>query len=504
MKKYLLALAALVAIFPVNAGASCVEVNMSTCVGDFANGGDLEAGNRLLGNASSYSFGILQDNKVRIFISSGHFWNTSSTPATAGNVGIATDWNPTTMGNPLYTLDVRGMIRTTTGYTFPDGSVQTTAAGGSSAGGTRAYQIIVGTLGAIGVDYASNSVVQVTNQIYSDKGASNSSTNTVPITIFFRPGVYGGAQSSCAANSYWFTVPLPSGTIFVMENDSQPITTNFGTQDGFTYDAGSRPFSGDMINMRNRSKLKNFTIIGAQAMTNYSQAAVINMESSSNCVVSDGWFKEWHGCAGRTWQGNCAAIRNYTSTDTYTSRVLFSTPMYLGSMYETAWATVRTRNAHMSDCIFEGVNAIVLSIGTGLNTFIERNKFNIGAGSQGDGANYGLITLDGSDEAPNVGASSTTLIADNNFVFISTGGAPGNIIRSRSYGGGIGNGYLIKNNTVSSQIRTNWTFYKQIGGTVYNVVLKNNDVYNLENLIVDSGIGTAYQSLGNMLNGKEQ
>ena len=58
-------------IFSQNLRAACVEVSMSTCVGDFPEGGTAETSDQLMGNTSCYSFGILQDNKVKVFISSG-------------------------------------------------------------------------------------------------------------------------------------------------------------------------------------------------------------------------------------------------------------------------------------------------------------------------------------------------------------------------------------------------------------------------------------------------
>lgn len=370
----------------------------------------------------------------------------------------------------------------------------------------RAFDVIVGTLGAVGVDYASNSIREVTNKIYSDKGVSLGSTNTIPLSIFFKAGVYGGNGSTTPAMVRWFTVPNPSGTIYSMEGDSTPITTNYGVQDGFTYDAGSRPFTAPMIRMRDRSEISNFTIIGAQAMANFTAGgAILDYTKSSDTITRDGWFKEYHGCAGSVFQSNCAALRVAESTNTYAYRLRFSTPAYVASPYETIWGTYRSKNSHLYDSVFEGVSAIPISIGSGQGNSVKRNTFILGAGSEADGASYGVITFDGSDEVPAVGSSSTTEVSDNYFMFTSSGGgSPGCIIRSRSFAGGIGNGYLIKNNLVFSPGRTNWAFFRQIGGTVFNIVLKDNDVYNLQTFIQDAGIGTKYTGLGNMFNGIEQ
>lgn len=86
--------------------AECQEVSMSTCVGDFANGGDDETGPRLLGNTSGFSLGFLQNNKVRIFMSSGILPSDTA----QGYIGIFTDG---ISQFPKFHLDVWGNLRTT-------------------------------------------------------------------------------------------------------------------------------------------------------------------------------------------------------------------------------------------------------------------------------------------------------------------------------------------------------------------------------------------------------
>lgn len=92
------------------AEAACVEVSMSTCVGDFADGGDDEEGQRLLGNTSGYSLLFIQNNKVRIGISSGTDSGQVSSSPLSGFVGIHYDF---INKFPQYQLDVNGMIRST-------------------------------------------------------------------------------------------------------------------------------------------------------------------------------------------------------------------------------------------------------------------------------------------------------------------------------------------------------------------------------------------------------
>lgn len=114
IKKFFLPLALLSCLFSVvdKAHSGCVEVSLSTCVGDFADGGDLETSNRLLGNTSAYSLGIIQDNKPRIWISSGSDTIAGRTNTiTAGFVGI--HMKATAGQIPQHHLDVYGRIRST-------------------------------------------------------------------------------------------------------------------------------------------------------------------------------------------------------------------------------------------------------------------------------------------------------------------------------------------------------------------------------------------------------
>lgn len=108
-----LAAAGLLFALHAKASADCNEVFFSTCVGDFADGGDEEAAARLLGNVNNHSLGILEGNKLSIFIASGsrvgYDWS-QSTPSRAGYVGI---WYNGLNQFPAYHLDVNGEFRST-------------------------------------------------------------------------------------------------------------------------------------------------------------------------------------------------------------------------------------------------------------------------------------------------------------------------------------------------------------------------------------------------------
>jgi len=50
--------------------SAIVEVTPSTFTGDFSNGGEYELNERLLGNASNYGLGFIQNNQIRLYLSS--------------------------------------------------------------------------------------------------------------------------------------------------------------------------------------------------------------------------------------------------------------------------------------------------------------------------------------------------------------------------------------------------------------------------------------------------
>ena len=112
MRKILLTLAIALSLSGL-AHSACVEINLSTCVGDFAEGGDSEIAGRVLGNANTYYFSIIQGNYPRIFIASGTRqggYGGAATPTTAGYVGI---WTNGTTQIPQYIFDIWGTLRST-------------------------------------------------------------------------------------------------------------------------------------------------------------------------------------------------------------------------------------------------------------------------------------------------------------------------------------------------------------------------------------------------------
>lgn len=125
-------------LMPSIVRATVTEVSMSTFTGDFSDGGDNETDHRLLGNTSGYSLSLIQNNKVRVHISSGRSDGQVSSATTAGYVGFFTDG---LTQFPKYHIDVWGNMRAT--GTIVIGTTQPVTSGVNS---TTNYYLIAGTV----------------------------------------------------------------------------------------------------------------------------------------------------------------------------------------------------------------------------------------------------------------------------------------------------------------------------------------------------------------------
>lgn len=414
-------------------------------------------------------------------------------------------------GGNITAINVNG----TGGSASQSGSTLTITANSGGAGSAagpslRTWDVVIGTPGSPNTDYNGTSLTTMTNQAYSDRGVSLGangfiSSNTVPLSIFVRPGIYDGSKSTCPYLVTWYTPNNSSGTILSVNDTSATIVTNYGIIDGFTFDGGSQPFVNALVSMKYNGEIRNTTFIGCQAMANYNfRAALIEVVDSSSTKIHHNWLKQYHGCAGKVFQGQCGAMRIYNSIDSEIYSNLFSSPSYIGSAYENAFVTYNSSNINFHDNTIEGMAGSAISVNTQCrNVRLTRNVIKIGDGSVSDHANYGVITLD--SDGPGQGTSSSTIADNNQFIFISTGGGSGQpsvIFRSRSVPTPPWNGILITNNVVTSREKSNWGFYQQVGGTVFNTQLANNYVFNLSSFIArDDGIGTKFKGLGNTLNG---
>lgn len=157
-----------------------------------------------------------------------------------GNVGIGTN-------TPAYRLDVTGQIRSSGGFVFPDGSVQTTAAiggGGSGGGGGGTITGVTagagltggGTSGSVSLDVGAGTGISVApdgiSVIYGSTPGTAVQGNT-SITVSAGTGMSGGGSLTLGSG----------GSVTVNNADpgsSQPIFKNIANAAGTTqFAAGS-------------------------------------------------------------------------------------------------------------------------------------------------------------------------------------------------------------------------------------------------------------------------
>lgn len=194
---------------PTSSQAACVEVSFSTCVGDFASGGDNETGGRLLGNASGYYLAFIQDNFVRILISSGDSKNydyTASTPNRSGFVGI---WYDGVNQWPDYHLDVNGILRSTSSA-YLRTSNGFVVVGGTNAGRGAVFSVTEGSSSFKNVwgDSSTWFVVVATGGFYGD-GSNLTGVLTFATTAFVP---ISSAPTAGVIN-------IPTGTIHNLNTD---------------------------------------------------------------------------------------------------------------------------------------------------------------------------------------------------------------------------------------------------------------------------------------------
>ncbi|MGA9038947.1 MAG: hypothetical protein WB421_00290, partial [Terriglobales bacterium] len=113
--------------------------------------------------------------------------NSVITQASAGNVGIGTT-------NPLYKLDVAGVIHTSTGILFPDGNTQSMAYTGVNCGGDYAESVDVA---GDRKNYEPGDVLVIGAEIGSDVLKSVEPYSTLVAGIYStKPGTVGRRQST--------------------------------------------------------------------------------------------------------------------------------------------------------------------------------------------------------------------------------------------------------------------------------------------------------------------
>ena len=482
--------------------ATATEVSLSTFTGDFSEGGDPETDHRLLGNTSFHALGFLQDNRVRVVISSGHFWNTSSTPATAGYVGIATDWN-LDIDAPQQMLDVRGFIRSTSGFIFADGSQQVTAGVSAISGaGKTPYTLIVGSQGATNVD------VFVTNAVNFRHAQSSVGVNglnyssTATATMFFKNGTYPIGGSTIPAG---LTIICSDSVTFVASDvtGQQQMINNYGKILGpCGFSGGGLPIATKWIAARSNSVMDGFKVFNAtgQARTETGSgdtagACLFCLDGTTNSFTR-GTFEDFNIVAIVTRQGDQATFKIKHSSDNEII-VNIGTHSYDGGstrngsffyLQNTGRTLIHDGYARgMSTQLFEferGISDIqVYRYQISYATFPSLGIFNFNDGMTNDGPYH---------------STGTMLFAYND---IEINGDAAKSVFNVANAGGVWAGVRIKGNTAHGSVSNSasqWTFATLTAGAK-GWVLQQNNVTSFLTFISDSGTATLYTGQGNTL-----
>src|SRR3990167_5010572 len=301
-------------IFSQNLRAACVEVSMSTCVGDFPEGGTAETSDQLMGNTSCYSFGILQDNKVKVFISSGCSTFGVNFSSRAGFIGLFMEGMNQQL--PQYHLDVWGHLRSTgtlilgttqpnlTGGTTPyyflvQNGTFTILKGGNVGIGTLSpseklevrgnikisgagnkiclddgsclepipdyYNIVVGTPGSVGVDVHVSSSDSFDAMLATVGVRGLLQTSSVTATVFFKEGIYE-VSSVTIPSGISIYCQEGSSTVFRFPFNSSKMFTIHGGFYGCTIDMQGRSYNNQVVHVGTGARIVNVNVVGGQNM----------------------------------------------------------------------------------------------------------------------------------------------------------------------------------------------------------------------------------------------
>lgn len=524
----------LAAARPAFLSASCVEVSISTCVGDFANGGDYESAGRLLGNASWYGFGILQGNLVRVYIASGipaGYDYTHSTPTRAGFIGIAMDgvsqqpqyhldvWGmirstagayfATSTGsvgigttNPAYKLDVNGDVRvgtiTASRYQFTDGSVMGSAS-------RSVYDVVIGTPGATNVTVTTNTSGGLGAVIAQYCGAANVKVCPVGLSIGFQSGSFLFQDSTIPANVTVEAINGSSSTIWNMGAGTAPAVTVYGILRGVTLDAGGKVVNAPVLDAKDGALIENIRILNVSSITQNTNGGAINVVQSTNVTLNRVEIKNYTGIVGVNYTGDRGLIRIYGSTNVVFNELKISSMVVtanLGSQANACTISVaQSKQVFIRNGNFRNTGKYLLAISEGnQDVWFERNLVQVDTVSP-SGATGGLITVV-SDRTGGISTSSGGII---NNIFLYEVASNSDIINMQTAGSEKVDGWLIDGNVLRYLGTAGAPSFLVIRDSgVRGTVVRDNRTYSVPTFISDTGTSTSYTTLGNFKDWTQQ
>lgn len=409
---------------------------------------------------------------------------TSTATLTYANVGSITSTGTTL--NILSSVNSNGDI-TATSF-IGNGSALTNL----PAGGQSLYRVTIGTLGATGVDIASNTVDGYIDALVrlNANGLTNSTTGGG--LIYIKEGAYGINNTTIPAG---VTIVAVGSTVWVNAGANGAASAFiFGVVDGLKFDLNNRAFSVEQVAMRNNGILRNSKIYGARNQGTGAgnlHSCAWGATDAFNVLVENNVFEDFRSADGVTRFGDVAPflVRNSSYVIFRDNQIIISnTSKDGGSHFGIIRSTnvIIQRNNWPSPGFTEnGFSVLDHTIGFQfLDNTVHINKL----------ASNGVILL-GDNSSPSVEVASITVIANN--VFTSTGQlGTSNIVFSRSNTGAReGFGIVVTNNIVNVGTGSDITFYR--GDARTSALVTNNHLYNVTTFT--AGTGSIVQS-GNYLN----
>ena len=353
----------------------------------------------------------------------------------------------------------------------------------------RTYDIVIGTPGAVGVDFA------VTNNDGS-RSLQNAIDN-LPNggVIFVRAGVYALTGTTIPKNITLIGEPtFSSGTIFVPAFSTSPILSIYGqVKDisfGFNkYVAGNN--SPRFIQPRSNSRIINCNIVEAQSLGN--DSVIMFIYKSTDILIKDLHITNMEDNPAVVVSGDRAPILVEGSTGVHFIGLRIDSVTHTTGG-DTLFAFFDSSDILFADGVYNIVQESFKFTRHCSNITFRNNKVRLGGASAGS---IGLfLSIDTSGAGTQLSCSSSIHIVNNDIEVVF--GLAGSSILYLGGGGDNASGMVVEGNNVhvprgTSSLGT----FVTVDANVVAAIIKGNTVSGIPTFISDSGIETQYTTLGN-------
>lgn len=363
----------------------------------------------------------------------------------------------------------------------------TVTGGAASASGQSPFVITIGTLGATGVDIASNTIDGYVAALVRLKANGLTNSTTAGGLIYVKEGIFSISNATVPAG---VTIVAVGSTVWVnaAANNVSSVFI-FGTVDGLKFDLSNRAFSAEQVCMRNNGILRNSKIYGAGFQGGGAgnlHACALGATDAFNVLIEHNILENFRPVDGITRFGDDSAfmIRKSSFIVFRDNQVIISANGVnggcLASVIQSSNVVMQRNNFPYPGFAENGISLLDHVIDF---QFLNNTIYIFRPATNG-------IILFGDNTSPNIEVSSACVISDN--VFISSGGlGTSNIFYGRSNTGTKRSyGIVIKNNFVNVGTNSSITFYKGDGQS--SAILLNNVMYGVNTFT--SGTGRIIQA----------